>query len=76
MQTIEKTLRGRLLNGEIITVSSGNYIAHTTETRKAISILRAKGYPISDAWRKSDKKHWKEYFITPENRIKLLEGAI
>ena len=66
--TIEKTILRLLQSGEFLTVAMGNRIAHTTETRKIISKLRAKNIPIQDKWNGSGRKKWKVYFLSPEDR--------
>ena len=62
---IQRAILRSLLAGEVLTTLTGNETASTVDFRKAVSILRGKGVPISDRWTQNanNKKRYKEYFL-------------
>lgn len=70
-EKIQNRIFKLLKSGEVLTTFTGNKLAHTVDFRKAISVLRSKGFPIQDQWEKNGRKRFKKYWISPEN-IKTL----
>lgn len=64
-QKIRVIILQSLLAGETLTTLTGNQLASTVDTRKVISLLRQKGYPIRDKWdtNPNNNKRFKRYFL-------------
>lgn len=64
-EKIQRKILRLLLSGQVLTTLTGNQLASTVDFRKAISVLRQKGYPISDEWstNPNNTKRFKRYFF-------------
>jgi hypothetical protein len=70
-QKIQTKILCQLLAGKALTTLTGNDLANTVDFRKAISLLRHKGYPILDEWIKNERKRYKRYWLSPEYKNQI-----
>jgi len=56
-------IRQALESGMRLTSKEGNFLAHTVDFRKIVSVLRANGMGIKDNWITApDGRRYKEYY--------------
>jgi hypothetical protein len=63
LRRVKQTILNLLLSGKILTSRQGNTLAKTSDFRKAVSVLRREGWPITDKWVYTNEGQYKEYWL-------------